>query len=342
MNKKLLIPLAAVCLLMAGACAKKEVSTTGQSAQEYIQMWMDKYHPGISANEDGLYILSETQGNGGGWDSEKPYSYVTCTIRSLDGTISSTTSEELSKQLGTYSKGVYYGPKYQITGAGYSYAGVDAMLKGMRIGGTRKVVIPAWMLTTSRYNTQKEYLDACTGSTHLIYEVGLEGQSEDPAADEIISLRNYVHAHYGNVQSVSYDKDTDADDSFWFISDVSAFKPEDAITSTASVEINYTGRLLNGMVFDTSLEKVAKDAGIYSSSKTYSTQTVQMDETYSNITMEGSTLRNGFSGALSLMKWKGQKATVLFTSKHGYGTSGSGSAIPGYATLIFEIEIVAD
>ncbi len=342
MNKKLLIPLAAACL-MVGACAKNEVSTTGQDAQKYIQLWMDKYHPGISANEDGLYILSETAGTGAEWNSEKPYSYVNCTIRSLDGTISSTTSEDLAKQLGTYTRGTYYGPKYQMTGSGYSYAGVDALLKGMRVGGTRKAVIPAWMLTTSRYDTQKEYIKACSSSTHLIYEVGLEGQSEDPAADEITALQNYVHAHYGNVQSVSYVKDTEADDSFWFISDVSAFKTEDAISSDATVEINYTGRLLNnGMVFDTSLEKVAKDAGIYSSSKTYSTQTVQMDETYSDITMEGSTLVKGFSGALSLMKWKGQKATVLFTSKHGYDASGSGSAIPGYSSLIFEIEIVAD
>ena len=67
MNRKLILMMAAACLL-AGACAKKQASTTGQDAQEYIQLWMEKYHPGITPNKDGLYILSETPGNGlGTW-----------------------------------------------------------------------------------------------------------------------------------------------------------------------------------------------------------------------------------------------------------------------------------
>ena len=40
------------------------------------------------------------------------------------------------------------------------------------------------------------------------------------------------------------------------------------------------------------------------------------------------------------VKSLGQKAVAIFTSKHGYSYSGSGNAIPGYATLIFELEIV--
>ena len=34
------------------------------------------------------------------------------------------------------------------------------------------------------------------------------------------------------------------------------------------------------------------------------------------------------------------KCTGIFTSSLGYGYSGSGSSIPGYAPLIFEIEVV--
>lgn len=346
MNKKVLIFLCGVSLL-AGACAKNQVSTTGQDAQEYIQLWMNKFHPGINADGNGLYILSDTPGTGEAWSTDTEYgysfAYADVTIRTLSGTISSTTSEELARQLGTYVQGNYYGPKYQVIGNGYSYAGVDALLEGMRIGGTRKAVIPAWMLTTSRYNTQKEYIDACSNSTHLIYEVTLKGQTEDPAQDEIVNLGTYVATKYGNVNSVSYDSEVEADGSFFFISDVSSFKPEDAIATDATVKINYTGRLLNGTVFDTSIEKVAKDAGIYSSSRTYSSQSVTMNTDYSSITMgDSSSLISGFKGGLSLMKWKGQKATVLFTSKHGYDSSGSGSTIPGYATLIFELEILAD
>ena len=55
-----------------------------------------------------------------------------------------------------------------------------------------------------------------------------------------------------------------------------------------------------------------------------------------------SSIIDGFKGGISLMKWKGQKATVIFTSKHGYTSSGSGNTIPGFAPLIFELEILAD
>ena len=37
MNRKLILMMATACLL-AGACAKKQASTTGLDAQEYIQL----------------------------------------------------------------------------------------------------------------------------------------------------------------------------------------------------------------------------------------------------------------------------------------------------------------
>ena len=340
MNRKLILMMAAACLL-AGACAKKQASTTGQDAQEYIQLWMEKYHPGITPNKDGLYILSETPGNGLEWTVEAPYVFVRSTIRTLDGTISSTTDEALSKQLGIYVKGNYYGPKYQLTGENYSYAGLDALLEGMRIGGTRKAVIPAWMLTTSRYSTQKEYVNACTSSTHLIYEVTLDSFTPDPEQTAKTQLSTYVHNNFSDAANASYIKDQDPDGSFWFSSDISSFKEEDMLAPGAQIKINYTGRLLDGTVFDTSIAKVAKDAGIYSKDRTYEPQSVTLAESYADITMGGSnSLINGFKGALFLMHWKGQKANVLFTSTHGYGISGSGNAIPSYASLWFELEIV--
>ena len=125
MNKKFLISLALLSLL-ACACAKKSVSTTGSDAQEYLLLWMDKYYPGVAANADGIYILEDTPGTGETWDNEKLYVLVEVTIRGLSGTISATTDENLAKQLGTYEKSNYYGPKYQMMGDGTSYAGNPA------------------------------------------------------------------------------------------------------------------------------------------------------------------------------------------------------------------------
>lgn len=343
MNKSILLSLTVLSLLAAG-CAKSSGDTTGKDAQERLSKWMEKYHPGIQPNEDGLYILEDEPGTGELCDGETfPYVKIRGTIRTLEGTISSTTEEEVARQLGTYKFGNYYGAQYQYLGEGYSYAGLDALLKGMRLGGRRKAVIPAWMLTTSRYSSQEGYLNACTGSTHLIYDITPEYQILDAETDGISRVRRYINDNYPGTESTTYVEGAEADDSFYFISDVSAFKEEDKLSNEASVSINYTGKLLDGTVFDTTIRKVAVDARIDSDDKTYEPQSATISSTYSDVTLgDSSSLITGFQGALSLMHWKGQKAIAVFSSAHGYGSTGSGSVIPSYEPLIFEIEILAD
>lgn len=333
--------LLAVLGLTALGCAKENTPSVGETAKEYLSLWMDKYHPGIPATNAGLYILEDNAGTGESWNIENDYAYVEVTVRTLDGDISTTTDERLSRQLGTYAKGNYYGPRFQAIGEGNSYAGVDAILDGMRIGGSRKVVVPAWMLTTKRYNTQQEYINASTVSSSLIYDVKLCGQTEDIDQMEKDSLRRYVTRHFGNLAPTTYKTEEEADGTFYFFSDVSRFTDDDARGETDKATIHYTGRLLNGQVFDTTIEKVAKDAGIYNASKTYAPVDVTFSSDWNSITLSGSSsLINGFKGGLFLLKYKGQKAVVMFTSAQGYTTTGSGETIPAWSPLQFELELI--
>ena len=121
--------------------------------------------------------------------------------------------------------------------------------------------------------------------------------------------------------------------------------PSDTTTidRDATVYINYTGMLLNGDVFDTSISEVAKDAGIYSSSKSYTPMTVTLNEDYEEITTttsSGSTgsLVKGFSYCVSLMK-TGEKGTCIFYSDLGYEASAQ-DKIPAYSPLRFDIEMI--
>lgn len=333
--------LAALSTIVLG-CAREITPSVGETAREYLGLWMEKNHPGISPDANGLYLLEEKAGSGDLWDADTPYSYLEITTRSLNGVVSSTMDEKLSQQLGTYVIGNYYGPRFQATGEGSSYAGLDALLTGMRVGGSRKAVVPAWMITTSRFKTQKEYIDAASTSASLIYEIVLHGQTEDINAVEKDSISRYVSRHYGSVSPVSYIPDEAPDGSFFFI-DVYTPSGEDVKehTETATGTINYTGRLLNGQVFDTTLEKVAKDAGLYNSSKTYSPMSVTFASEWKSISMgSGGSLIDGFKGALSLMKYPGQKAVAIFTSSQGYSTTGSGNTIPAWSPLLFELELV--
>ena len=94
-------------------------------------------------------------------------------------------------------------------------------------------------------------------------------------------------------------------------------------------------------MFDTNIERVAKDNGLYSSSRTYQPTQINWEEEHTDITMgsDESSVIEGFALTLKQMKAM-EKGVGIFYSNLGYQYSGSGSSIPGYAPLIFEIEIV--
>ena len=344
MNKSFVLLLSAIGLLAVG-CAQQDPASEGKKAEEYITLYMESFYPDVARESSGIYILEDTPGSGELWDDDLDYIYASITVRDLGGTITSTRDEKLAKQLGTYATFNYYGPVYQHIGENFSYAGLDAMLDGMRIGGTRTAILPAWLVTTSRCDSKDAYLKACTKSTnHLMYTVTLAGQTDDIDETEKQQIEDYLKKAYGTAPApVSFKEDVDPDGSFYFISDVSGFDPDDERSSDATLKLNYTGRLLTtGQIFDTTDEKLAKDIGIYSASRTYEPVTITFSDNWDSIAMNGNstTLIDGFQGGLSLMKWSKQKATIIFISALGYTSSGSGNIIPPYAPLIFDLELL--
>ena len=120
------------------------------------------------------------------------------------------------------------------------------------------------------------------------------------------------------------------------------------IAKDTTIYVNYTGKLLNGLIFDTTSERIAKDNDLYDSSRDYTPVRITLSEDYKNITMgeDESEVIPGFAMALADLMysnsdktWK-DSVTGIFISALGYNYSGSGASIPAYAPLIFEIEIV--
>lgn len=342
--KRIIIPIA--CILLAG-CVSDNKPSSGQQAKDYLEIWMARWNKDngkdIKPTELGLYILEDIPGpaNAREWDKDLSYTYASTTIRSLSGTITSTDDEALAKQLGKYVKSYYYGPKVFMTGESVSYAGVDQLFQGMRMGGSRTVVIPAWLLTVSRYDNIDEYLDACSSTTSYIYTVTLEDQFNDESEWEKQRIADYVSTRFPGAQSTTFPELETDDGTFWFISDISGFKEEDKRDAIATgLKVKYTGNRLDGQIFDTTDEKTAIDNDVWSSSRTYAAESVVFSSTWSDITVNSSSYIDGFKAGLFMMSWVGQKATVIFTSSHGYSASGSGGAIPGYCPLVFELELV--
>lgn len=103
-------------------------------------------------------------------------------------------------------------------------------------------------------------------------------------------------------------------------------KPEIADT----LRVDYTGYLLDGIVFDTSIEQVARDNGLYNQSRNYEPWRMELGVT---------SVIAGWHLALSQMR-EGEKATVLIPSFYGYGSQPNG-AIPANSVLVFDLDLVS-
>jgi FKBP-type peptidyl-prolyl cis-trans isomerase FkpA len=101
-------------------------------------------------------------------------------------------------------------------------------------------------------------------------------------------------------------------------------------TKGSMVKVNYTGRLLDGTVFDTSDKETAKKANVYDERRPY--------EPIEFAVGEGQVIP-GWDEGIMLMS-KGAKAKFIIPSAIAYGPQGGGP-IPPYAPLEFDVELVS-
>ena len=97
------------------------------------------------------------------------------------------------------------------------------------------------------------------------------------------------------------------------------------------VKVHYTGRLLEGGVFDTSQAEVAQAHGIHHPQRTYEPFKFQVGK--------GQVIA-GWDEGLQLIS-KGSKARLFIPSELAYGSRGAGHMIPPHAVLVFEIHLIS-
>ncbi|MFD0765984.1 FKBP-type peptidyl-prolyl cis-trans isomerase [Mucilaginibacter lutimaris] len=97
-----------------------------------------------------------------------------------------------------------------------------------------------------------------------------------------------------------------------------------------TVYVNYTGRTLDGKMFDSSVEADAKAGGLNQPGRTY--------EPISFALGTGRVIK-GWDEGLALLN-EGSKATFIIPSALAYGDRGAGADIKPYSTLLFDVELV--
>jgi len=95
------------------------------------------------------------------------------------------------------------------------------------------------------------------------------------------------------------------------------------------ISVNYTGYVLDGTVFDTSVESKAKEANTYDENRPYEPFTFNVGE---------GMVIPGWDEGLQLLK-KGSKAKLLIPSPLAYGPSQRGAVIVPNSILVFDVEV---
>lgn len=343
-NTKRLITYFTVILAL-GACAKTVSYGPNFYNERYLESWLSIHHPAVEAEGLGIYVIDQSEGNGEKIEKDG-YAFVSYSATDLNGNYSEYTDQETARQMGTYDSTYYYGPKVMLTQDGTIQAGLQNAIVGMKVGGEKEVIIPSWLMSYSTFSTPEQYKAKTTDYSHTIYKLKIEDYTKDIDKWQIGKIEKHLTDTYGSLDDFNKDirKDTTG---FYYRSLVQQNIDTIAFKSDTTIYINYIGKLLNGKIFDTNVERIAKDNGIHDSGRTYEPAKVKWGQTYSDLTMNGSNVISGFAMALWNMNDLGSsekmdKCVSVFYSPLGYGYSGSGNRIPGYAPLVFEIEIVPE
>lgn len=350
MKKIQIISIFIFTAIAIGSCAKTVTEGVNESTKRFFDAWLSQNAPNTTRSGRGIYEFPESTVEGEGTAvAENGYVMMRYTQTNLDGTITDYTDKETALQLGTFKKSGYYGAKVFTTAAETIQAGLYDAVVGMKPGGKKKFIVPSWLMSYENFSSENEYLKKDINYNNTIYDIEVIDFTTNINDWQIMKMvESFKSSDFYNGAFSSIEAADSTSKGLYFkmlnkIPSASEFKKD------TTFYINYTGRLLDdpdfgdGLIFDTTIENVAKDNNLYSSSKTYKPMAVKWGETHSEITLGGSTVVSGFSQTLWNMVncGPGTKAVGVFYSPLGYSYSGSG-VIPPYAPLIFEIEIVED
>ncbi|MBD8489537.1 FKBP-type peptidyl-prolyl cis-trans isomerase [Echinicola sp. CAU 1574] len=148
----------------------------------------------------------------------------------------------------------------------------------------------------------------------------MEKKSEEQLATDIKTIQDYMAENNLNA--------TKTESGLFYI--IEEEGDGESVEDGNTVSVNYTGYVLDGTVFDTSVEEVAKENDIFNEGRPY--------EPFSVMVGQGRVIP-GWDEGLQLLKG-GSKAKLLIPSTLAYGPRQAGEVIKPNSILVFDVEVV--
>ena len=339
LKNRFLFTVAVVAAIVVSASCAKEITENSDDAEKRIVaafLKIDQNNTWTIVNKDSVAVLMTGSGTGRG-ATDTSYVFVNVSVFDIKGNYltgyvygtstggdgMSTNNEALAKRLGEYRQTYYYGSRLlSLNETMMSVSrGLRAAIVGKKVGDSFKVLVPSWASDYGQYSTARQ------STFPVIYDIEILQIIEDYDEYVLDQLQQYSDSHYAGMGPIKVkdenDNETEVEGVYMA---VIANGTGDVLGDGERINFNYTASLLNGFVFTTSIEDVAREHRIYSSDKTYGTildYTISdPDNASSSEDNTSVTLPIGIRKALTLVK--AGDTVVIFVS-HSQGTQGADS-----------------
>lgn len=312
-----------VIILGFSSCAYELEDDADAIEEKFIEAYINKYYPGLTPTESGIYILSHEKNN-----EKEIASYESCYVsvkystKALDGTYTFSSYDTVAKKIGRYNRALYYGSHIWPWKLDKKAIGIEEILGMMRNNEKISAIIPDNLLNKTSNGTT-----ISTDGQPVIYEIEIDNIIPDIEEYQAQIMKEFS-AKYLNGAEPMYED-------FYLIKHK---ETKEEIENNKYIYIKYVGRLTNGFVFDSNIQDTAKKYGFYNKDNKYETMSVKYNED-SLLVAENNSLILGFSRAISKMTY-GEHISTIFTYTEGYGEIGNfstGGKVPSYSPLSFEI-----
>lgn len=285
------------------SCSSESDKMEKEKEMRYIKQYLDINNITVEPQKSGLYFINAVDGDG-----LKPertnWVILRYTVSTIWDIVVETTDEKTARDHGLFNGSSLYGDKRMPINA-LTVNGVIEGLQLMKEGGRATLIIPSHLA----YGTAG--IGLIPPYTTLVYDIELSKVISDPVVFEKSLIDNYIALYSDSTHLLVQEKDN----GLYYIETyegTGSTYPQ----NTDQVSLFYKGSLTDGRVFDSRTGGTPFEFNI------------GMNATIS-----------GFEEGVKMMR-KGGKSRIVIPSALAYGTAGTGSNIPGYTPLVFELELI--